>query len=424
MSRPGNAADDAGQTMITTRLENLDCGIEVGAQLIPDRRTVSVEIRFHTGFVDEPADKLGLAHVLDEVITKGTARRGRRELSDAFDEIGVSYSSWAGRQSFGFSFTALPEFLVPALELHAEFLTTPALEPDACEIAVELSRQELSSLEDDPRELCDKYLMRQAYGPLLGRHALGERKTIDTISREDVHEFWSRHFGAGRMTVAAAGPIDFALLCETLARLFGGFGGAERAGRSVLPIEFRPARAHYDRDLEQTQVALCWPGVPATHSEYWTERVLINVLGGGMSSRLFAEVREKLGLVYFIDAWSEHPRGAGMIHVAASTTPQRCGETYRTILRELERLSEDLTDDERDRAVNGLVARTETRGDLTSSRCREIAGDLFHYGRAIPLEEKIAAVRAVTVDDIKGYLRRHPRDNLCVVTLGREPISD
>jgi predicted Zn-dependent peptidase len=142
-----------------------------------------------------------------------------------------------------------------------------------------------------------------------------------------------------------------------------------------------------------------------------------------MSSRLFTEVREKLGLVYYVSAWSEHPRGAGMIHLAASTTPQRCDETYATMLREVSRLAEDLTDDELERAKTGILARAKTRGEMTSSRCAEISNDLVHYGRPVPVAEKLEAVLAVTVEDVVRYLNDHPRDRLSVVTLGPKQLE-
>jgi predicted Zn-dependent peptidase len=410
--------------MVDTVHEFLDCGVELGAQVIGDRRTVSVELRLHAGVVDEPEDKLGLTHIVEETITKGTAERDGRALSDAFDEIGVPHSSWAGKQSFGFACTALPEFADRALELHAEFLTRPTFDEEACRVAVELAQQELRSLEDEPRELCDKLLARQAYGPALGRHVLGEPETLARITREDVHAYWQRFFAAGRLTIALAGPVDVGHVRSMLNGLFEGLGSAERAGRDALPVPFAAARRHHARDLEQTQIALCWPGVPVTDEEYPVQRVVLGILSGGMSSRLFTEVREKLGLVYSIEAWAEHPRGAGMIHVAASTTPERCGETYRTILGELERLAKDVTEEELERAVAGLVARTETRGDMTSARCRELVSDLSHYGRPVPLEEKIAALRAVTVEDVRRYLHAHPRDRLSVITLGPQDLDE
>jgi predicted Zn-dependent peptidase len=137
-----------------------------------------------------------------------------------------------------------------------------------------------------------------------------------------------------------------------------------------------------------------------------------------MSGRLFTEVREKQGLVYWVGAWSEQPRGHGFIHLGASTTPTRCEQTYRTLLRELERVGEDLTEAEVVRARDGLVAQWETEDDLTRARASSLSDDLFHFGAPIGRAAKLARVRAVTLNGVRAYAQGLRRDERCVATLG------
>ena len=129
---------------------HVDCGIELAALPLPNRHTVAVQIRFLVGFANEPEDRLGLNHLVEQTISKGTAERTGRELSDAFDAIGVNWSSWAARESTGYHFTALPEFAEQSLELHAEFLCSPTFPSDAIEVAIENHIEEIKSLGDDP----------------------------------------------------------------------------------------------------------------------------------------------------------------------------------------------------------------------------------------------------------------------------------
>ena len=152
--------------------------------------------------------------------------------------------------------------------------------------------------------------------------------------------------------------------------------------------------------------------------QFPVERVLLSVLSGGMSGRLFTEVREKQGLVYWVGAWHEQPRGRGIIHLGASSTPENCERTYRTLLRELERVGADLTDDETRRARDGLIAHMETEDDLTRARTLGLSDDLFHYGRPIGPLPKIAAIRTVGVDAVATYARQLRRDEICVATVG------
>jgi len=402
----------------------LPCGIEYGVVTLPRRHVVSFQIRVLAGASSEPAERLGLARLVEETLDKGTQQRSGQQLSDAFDAIGASRNSGTGRETMTFTSTVLAEHFERAVELHAEMLRTPTFPEDAVRVNVDLARQELSALEDDPQALCDKLVGPLAYGPVLGRHPLGERETLERIARADLDAFWRTHFHCGRMVVSVAGPVEEKRAVDVLARHFQGFGGAAGNGRETHSVRFSPSRTHHHKDLEQEQISICWPGVDATHKDFPVQQATLGILSGGMSGRLFTEVREKRGLVYWVSAWQETPRGAGMMFLGASTTPERCDQTYTALLREMDRLSQDLIQDELDRAVTGIVASHETRGDATRSRCAELAADLFFFGRPVPPEEKIAKLQAVTIDDIRRYLAEHRRDRLCVLTLGPRALAD
>jgi len=404
--------------------DNLPCGLEYAVLPLPMRRVVSFQVRVLAGVCSEPADKLGLARLVCETIDKGTRRRSGPELSDAFDAIGASRRGATGRETTTFTCTVLPEHFEQAVALHAEFLRTPTFPDDAFSANADLARQELVALEDDAAGLTEKLVSRRAYGPLLGRHPLGEAETINRICRDDLEAHWRRQFNAGRMVVSVAGAVDPQKAADVLQEHFHGFGSAERDGRARFAVEFSPGVAHHPKELEQEQICMCWPGVDGTHDQFPTQQVMLGVLSGGMSARLFTEVREKQGLVYWVSAWHETPRGAGMIFLGASTTPQRCDQTYATLLREVERLAEDLQESELERAIIGIVAQHETRGDVTRARCAELANDLFLFGRYVSDEEKLSKVRAVTVSRVREYLAAHSRAELCVVTLGPRSLGD
>jgi len=404
--------------------DTLPCGIEYAVRPLPGRHVVSMEIRVLAGMSEEPPDRLGLAHILEDTITKGTERRDARALSDAFDAIGASRGGGAGLETTTFTCTVLPEFFQQAVALHAEFLRTPTFPQDMLDVAIELTRQEHLALQDDAQELADKYLSRQVYGPVLGRHTLGEPETIGNITRGAVVGQWEKFFAAGRVQVSVAGAVEPARVAAALEREFAGFGAAARAGREHYRAEFSARTTHYDKQLEQEQIGIAFPGVYVTAADYPTQRVVIGILAGGMSARLFTEVREKQGLVYWVSAWQETPRGAGMIFLGASTTPERCDRTHHTLLREIDRLTEDLDQEELERTLAGIEASTRTRGYTTRALCAELADDLFHRGRPMPTDEKLALLRAVTIDDVKAFLAAHPRDRLSVVTLGPKALSE
>ncbi len=399
----------------------LDCGLEVAVLPLPGRPVAAMEIRVFAGFAYESRERLGVAHVMEQALDKGTARRTGRELSDAFDAIGAAHGSSAGRENVGFSSLCLPEFLPQVIALHAEMIRTPSFPQDACAVAVELASQSLDALADDPGELSRKLICAQAYGDPLGRHPLGETETLERIDRAAIVDHWRRFFGAGRMQVSLAGAVEPERVIALLEKEFEGFGvggggGAEE--RPAFPLAFSAGRSHHERPLEQEQIGICFPAARATDADFPVEKVMLGVLAGGMSGRLFTEVREKRGLVYWVGAWGDHPRTAGVVHLGASCTPANVAETYNTLLREMDRLGEDLTVEEVDRAIVSIVARTETRGDISRAKAGELADDLFFFGRPRSTAEKIARIEAVSVDDVRAYLRAHPRDNMSVVTVG------
>lgn len=403
--------------------ETLPCGTEFGVVEMPDRHVVSIQIRVLAGTVYEPADKLGLAKLVEETMDKGTPRYSGHELSDAFDVLGALRGSGTGRETTTFSCTVLPEAFGQAVDLHAEFLRNPTFPEEAFGVNVELARQELLALEDDAQGLTDKYIDLQAFGPVLGRQSMGEMATLENISLVDVQDYWRTHFHAGRLIVCVAGPVKAGEVAERLQKAFDGFGSGQQEGREATSFQFEACSTHHPKELEQEHMAICWPGVEATHDDFPIQQVMLGILSGGMSGRLFTEVRERQGLVYWVSAWHETPRGSSMIFLGASTKPERCDKTYDTLLREVDKLAEDISEEELERAITGIVTPQETRGDSTRSHCQELAGDLFFFGRPVPLDEKVAKVQAVSVADIHRYLAQYPRDQKSVVTLGPRALG-
>ena len=402
----------------------LPCGAEFVAVQLPERRAQAVEIRMLTGVVDEPEDRLGLANLVEETLDKGTAHRDGRAISDAYDALGASVSSWCGREASGYSFLCLPEFVEPALAIQAECLRMPAFPEESCTVALSLARQELLTLEDDPGGLADKLINRQAFGPLLGRHVGGEMATLENLSAGDFQPFWAEHYRSGRMVVATAGPLEPQRVADLVEAVFAGFGPAVPDERPTHDVGFERGHLHWSKDTEQQHIVLALPGVAVPHEDFPALRILIGIFSGGMSGRLFTEVREKQGLVYSVSSWTETPRGAGMIFLAASTRPDRCDQTYATLVRELQRVANDIQGEEIERALAGIRVRADVYGDMTRVRCSRAAEDVLQHGRPVPWPEKLARLEAVTVDQVRDFGRRYlDPGRLSVVTLGSRNLD-
>jgi predicted Zn-dependent peptidase len=401
----------------------LESGVELAVDCLPHRHTVAMCFRMLSGVADDPPELTGIGAIVERTLSKGTRNYEGQALADAFDALGAEWGGAAGRQSTLLRVVCLPEFALDVVDLVAEMLCRPTFPREACEVAVQLAQEELRHMEDDPHDLLRVDIQRLTLGPVYGRYPGGEAETLARITPEQVRAHWQRTYRAGRLQAAVAGPVAADALGQRIDVCFSGFGDARPGGREAADYEFAPRRTHREKDLKQQYIGLTLPGAPRGHADYPVEQVLIGVLAGGMSGRLFTEVREKQGLVYWVGAWHEQPRGRGVIHFGASTTPQRCEQTYRTLLRELERLHEDLTEPETRRARDGLVAHLETEDDLTRARAGALSDDLFHFSRPIGPEPKLEAIRAVTAAQVEDYVRRLPRDQICVATVGPRALA-
>lgn len=398
--------------------EALNSGVEFAADVLPQRHTVALCFRVLAGVADDPLELTGIGAAVERTLSKGTRRYDGRGLADAFDQLGAQWATASGRQTTLARVLCLPEFVPDVVELVAEMICHPTFPDEACRVAVELARQELQQMEDEPFELLRVMVQRLTLGPVLGRHAGGTFESLKRISPDVIRTHWRRMYHAGRLQVAAAGPVDPQRLAHQVDQCFAGLGSAERQGRAPAEFGFKPARQHQPKELEQQYIGITLPGRARDDADFATEQVLLGVLSGGMSGRLFTEVREKQGLVYWVGAWHEQPRGAGILHLGASTTPERCDRTFETLLRELRRVGEDLNEAETVRARDGLIAQHETEDDLTRARAAALSDDLFHFGRPIGPGPKLDAVRRVTLEDVAAYARQLPLDQLCVAAVG------
>lgn len=396
----------------------LACGVEFAAEPLPDRKTVALAFRMLCGLADEAPELTGINAITCDLLSKGTENYSGRAFADAFDQIGAQWHAAAGRQSVAVRVLCLPEFVERSIGLVSEMLRRPAFAPEACNVAVDLAQQDLRQLDDHPIELLRTIIQRLTLGPILGRHVGGSTESLPLITPDAIRAHWQRGYHAGRLQVIASGAIDPAAIERQLVEVFDGFGAAALTGRDVVEHEPEPVNEHRDKQLEQEYLWLSLPGLPKGHPEFAVEQLLVGILSGGMSGRLFTEVREKQGLVYWVGARAEQLRGKGYIRVGAGTTPQRCQQTLETLLRELRRVGSDVTEDEVERARTGLIAQYETENDLTRARAALLSDDLFHFGAPIGLQERLDALRAVSVDDVADYARRLQLDRLCVATLG------
>jgi predicted Zn-dependent peptidase len=243
-----------------------------------------------------------------------------------------------------------------------------------------------------------------------------EKLTLDLAKADH-----ARRYNPHNSILALAGNIDFQQVKDEVERCFGDWEGVEGVGLEVLPP---PGNYHFERqESEQTHIGIAWPSIPETDPEYYTVRMAVEILSGGMSGRLFTEVREKRGLCYSVSAGYSSLKGIGSILGYAGTSNDRAQATLDCFVSELHRLSQGVTQDELDRAKIGLKASTIMQGESSSARAGAIAHDFFMRGRIRTLEEIKGAIDAVTVDGVNAFVKKNPAGPFTFVMVGPKELK-
>ena len=409
------------QTLFHRRIAG---GIQFAGEVLPSRQVACVEVRVLAGAAADPSGKLGVAGLVAETADKGTARYDMVALADAFDRIGAQRWLGSGIESTSGGVTVLVEHMPRAIELLGEIFLRPRFPADQTAVQVKLARQHLKALEDNPTRKMYQLLSARAWGDVLGRNVTGNEASLDGITRDDLDTFWRRNYQAANLQIVVTGAFVPETLQENIEATFAALGdGSPPAACGPYEPAFAAGRTHVDKDCEQQQVGLAFRALPPDHDDAFVESVVVAILSGGMSARLFTEIREKRGLAYWVRADRDFRRGAGLIRLGAGTRPERAHETLDVLLTEVERLGRDVTEEELARAKTGLIASLSTRGDSTQARAGAVSSSFFYRGRPLSFAEREAGVEAVTVDDVRRYLAaaKLSPDELCILTLGPRP---
>src|SRR5262249_5795549 len=279
-----------------------------------------------------------------------------------------------------------------------------------------VARKALRSLEDEPRQKVLIELRRRHYPPPLGRDHRGTPEGVAGLTADTVREHYRRLFQLRGSILSVAGNVEWGPLRDQVERLFGDWPPGEEVPLKIgTPLG---GRKHLAKDTQQTQIAIAYPSVPFGQPDYYAAQGAVNVLSGGMSARLFTEVREKRGLCYAVWATYQTFKDRASILCYAGTTNERAQETLDVTLAELHRLQEGVTREEVERVQAGLKSALIMKEESTSARAGALASDWYYLGRVRSFDEVQAAINGLTPRRIVAHLRRYPPGPFTVVTLG------
>jgi predicted Zn-dependent peptidase len=381
---------------MTTQLSTLANGLRVATDRIDTVDTVSLGIWVDVGTRHEQADINGVAHFLEHMAFKGTARRSALTIAEEIEAVGGHLNAYTSRESTAYYAKVLKEDVQLALDILSDILQNSTFQPEEIERERAVILQEIGQANDTPDDIVFDHFQECAYpDQAMGRPVLGSPEIIRKIERETVIGYLRKHYGAQRMVLAAAGHVDHDRLAELADNLLGGLP-AERPA-TTEPAYYAGGDRREQRDLEQLHLVLGFPGVVLGDPDYYAASVLSTALGGGMSSRLFQEIREKRGLVYTIHSFVHGYSDGGLFGIYAGTGEAEAAELVPAICNEVIRIEDGLTPVELNRAKTQMKAGLLMSLESSSARCEQLAQHLLIHGK--PFDPLDIVGRIEMVDD-------------------------
>ncbi|PGH52470.1 pitrilysin family protein [Streptomyces sp. Ru87] len=398
----------------TVRRTILPGGLRVVTETLPTVRSVTFGIWAHVGSRDETPALNGATHYLEHLLFKGTKRRSALEISAALDAVGGEMNAFTAKEYTCYYARVLDTDLPLAIDVLSDMLTGSLIEASEVEAERGVILEEIAMTEDDPGDCVHDLFAKTMLGNSpLGRPVLGTVETVQGLTRDRVARFYKKHYDPTHLVVAAAGNVDHAEVVEQVHAAFDRAGALSR--QDALPLAPRAGRRAIrtagkvdlvDRRTEQAHVILGMPGLARTDDRRWAMGVLSAALGGGMSSRLFQEVREKRGLAYSVYSYTSGYADCGLFGVYAGCRPAQVHDVLKICRDELEQVAEHgLTDEEMRRAAGQLSGGAVLGLEDTGALMNRIGKGELCWGEQMSVDDMLANITAVTPDEVRAVAR-------------------
>jgi predicted Zn-dependent peptidase len=400
---------------MSVEVTRLPTGLTVVTDAMPHLETAALGVWVACGSRNEQPEEQGISHFLEHMAFKGTTRRTARQIAEEIEAVGGDLNAATGVEMTAYYARTLRTDVPLALDVLSDILTAPSFDPDEMAREKNVIIQEIGAVEDTPDDLVFEYLQATAFADQpVGRSILGTRATVRSFDSKRLRAYLSRHYRGPRTVIAAAGAVDHATVVGEAERRFAPFAGP--VAPAPAPAQFRGGTRVEPRNLEQVHIALALEGVPQRDPSLYSLQVFTNALGGGMSSRLFQEVRELRGLCYAIYAFHSAYADTGMFGLYAGTDIADAPELMRVVVGELAATAETLDENEVARAKAQMKVSLLMALESASDRASQLARQIQIYGRPMPLEEIVAQIDAVTVESARAAGRD-------LITRGRPAVA-
>ena len=386
---------------MSVEITRLASGLSVVTDQMPHLETASLGVWIGSGSRNEKADEHGISHLLEHMAFKGTKRRTARQIAEAIEAVGGDLNAATSVESTGYFARVLKADVPLALDVLADILSEPTFDAEELRREQNVIVQEIGATEDAPDDLVFDRLQETAFPKqAVGRSILGTPDTVRSFNASRLRAYLNRNYRAPDMVIAAAGAVDHRAIVAEAEKRFASFTGP--AAPEPEPAHFRGGTRVETRDLEQVHIAMALQGLPVRDDQLYSLQVFTSVLGGGMSSRLFQEVRENRGLCYAIQAFHMPYEDTGLFGLYAGTDESDAPELMRVVIDQIGNATETLNETEVSRAKAQMKAGLLMALESSEARVGQLARQMLAYDRPIPLEEIVAKVDAVTVESARA----------------------
>ncbi len=393
----------SGLTVLTERMERVE--------------TVSFGAYIGAGTRHEMAAENGVAHFLEHMAFKGTTSRSAIGIAEAIENVGGHINAYTSREQTAYYVKLLKEDLGLGVDIIGDILCHSTFEVEELERERGVILQEIGQANDTPDDIVFDHFQSAAYpSQPMGRPVLGTEAIIRGMKREALPGFMAAHYTPENMVIAACGKLEHERLVEMVARHFSDLPKAER--HAPMPADYTGGEYRESRDLDQAHIVLGFDAPAYGEPGYYPSMLLSTLLGGGMSSRLFQEIREKRGLVYSIYSFTSPAEDGGLFGIYAGTGESEAAELMPVTLEELAKVQLAVSEAELNRARAQLKAGLLMSLESTGSRCEQLARQWQIFGRVIPAAETVAKIEAVTQADVCAVAAKIFKSRPTLATIG------
>lgn len=385
----------------------LNNGVRVLCERLPHVRSCTIGFWAESGSRHEPEELSGISHFIEHMLFKGTKTRTAQQLACAFDEIGGQVNAFTSKDHTCYYTRTTDAHIQTAVDLLLDMYTQSVFEKKEVDLERGVIFEEIDMYEDTPDDLVNEQLAQEIYkGDPLGMPVLGTKETLSKIDSQTLRDYRDRHYTAARTIVSLCGNVsdeDLSALCEKLEKAIPTGGDKLIDG----DVEYKPSMVLKRKKIEQNHVILAFEGIPLGSDDRFAMQVLNNILGAGMSSRLFQKVREEHGLCYSVYSFCTNYIGAGIIGIYVGLSPESEQKAITLIREILEEIKEKGVTTEELRRTREQLKSTLLMGmESTSSRMNVIARNEMIYGREVSEDELIEGIDSVNSEDVQALAQR------------------